>query len=150
MQIIYECMNFRAPVPKPPKPVSVPKVPEPPPVPAVPKPPRPYQRLNDIEKYLKSNNPVSGPDLFVPLVVIEHAYEEFCKHHRMMTVNFKEQCPLPIVRMEGAVTWKAIHHGPVMTFENPEVVLGVNLRGFFMNKNSPLKAFVTPKNPLPH
>jgi hypothetical protein len=37
--------------------------------------------------------------------------------------------------MEGPVTWKAVKHGPSMTFENPEVVRGVNLRG-------------VPKNPL--
>ena len=131
MQIIYECKNFGAPAPK------APPVPKPPPVPKAPKAPQPYQRLNDVEKYLRSKNPVRGPDLFVPLAVIEHAYEEFYKQHGLLPINFRDQCPLPIVRMEGRVTWRAAKHGPSMTFENPEVVRGVNLRG-------------CPKNPLPH
>jgi len=125
MKIIYECMNFRAPAPKPL------------PVPKPPKVPEPYRRLNDVEKYLRSHNPVRGPDLFVPLAVIEYAYDEFCRGRRTVPISFRDHCPLPIVRMEGPVTWKAAKHGPVLTFENPEVVRGVNLRG-------------VPKNPLPH
>ena len=112
MNIIYECKNFTPKVPK------------------APKVPKPYKRLNDVEKYLRSNNPVHGRDLFVPLLVIEHAYEEFCRVRKRVPINFREHCPLPIVRMEGPVMWKAFKHSPVMTFENPEVVRGVNLRGF--------------------
>ena len=125
MQIIYECKNFRAPVPAAPKPPPVPKP-----------PPGPYKRLNDVEKYLKSKNPVRGPDLFVPLAVIEHAYEEFCKGRRWTPISFRDHCPLPIVHMEGTVMWSPLHCGPSLTFENPEVVRGLNLRG-------------CPKNPLP-
>ena len=128
MKIIYECKNF-----KPPRVMH-----------------KPYQRLNDVEKYLQSNNPKHGQDLFVPLLVIEQTYEEFCKHHKRMPINFVEHCPLPIVRMEGTVTWKAIHDSPSLTFENPEVIQGVSLSGFSFTRNSPLKPFITPKNPLPH
>ena len=130
MKIIYECKNFtpKAPVPKAPK------------VPKVPKGPEPYRRLNDVEKYLRSHNPKHGQDLFVPLAVIEYAYEEFCEGRRRVPINFREHCPLPIVRMEGSVMWRAVNHSPLMTFDNPEVVRGVNLRGFS----------TVPKNPLPH
>jgi hypothetical protein len=134
MKIIYECKNF----------TPLLKVPE------APKPPRPYQRLNSVEKYLQSNNPVHGEDLFVPLLVIEETYEEFSKHHRITPDNFREHCPLPIVRMEGTVAWKAVHHGSSLTFENPEVIQGASLSWFSFTRNSPLKAFANPKNHPPN
>ena len=129
MKIIYECNNF-TPSPKAPK---APKVPE------------PYRRLNDVEKYLRSRNPKHGQDLFVPLAVIECAYDDFCAGRRRVPINFREHCPLPIVRMEGSVTWKAVNHSPLMTFENPEVVRGVNLRGFSTAPKKPKPLVTDPR-----
>jgi hypothetical protein len=103
MKIIYECRNFSAPPP-------------------------PVQRVrSQIEYFLGGNNARIDPTAFVPLDIMIQEYMSFCQHHKRDPIDFREYCPLPIVRMAGPVTWRPIYNGPERHFENPEVVMGVSL-----------------------
>ena len=107
MKIIYECRNFIAPPPPP--------------------PPPPQRRRSAIDIFFGGNNACINPDTFVPLDVIIQVYMFFCQHHKTNPIDFREYCPLPIVRMHGPVSWRPIHDGPERYYENPEVVMGVSL-----------------------
>jgi len=106
MKIIYECRNFSA---------------------APPPPPPPQRERSQIEYFLGGNNARITPGAFVPLDVMIQEYLAFCQHHKRDPADFREHCPLPIVCMQGLVTWRPIHNGPERVYENPEVVSGVSL-----------------------
>jgi hypothetical protein len=107
VKIIYECRNFSVPPPPPPPPL---------------------QRVrSQIDYFLGGNNTRITPRAFVPLDVMILHYLSFCQHHKSEPIDFREYCPLPIVFMQGLVTWRPIHNGPERVYENPEVVSGVSL-----------------------
>lgn len=122
MKIIYECRKFT------PHPAAVPPPPPPPPPPPRPLPPPPRRELSEIEMFFGGNNAHIIPDAFVPLDIVIREYLSFCQHHKMSPIDFREYCPLPIVRVQGPVSWRPDGDGHERYYENPDVVMGVSLR----------------------
>jgi hypothetical protein len=118
MKIIYECKNFTA---------------RPPPLPV-------NYGETAVERYLHGLNTELQDDLYAPLCVLEELYEWYCKFNKITVIDFRTNCPLPIIRLEGSLTWTPINNESRLFFENPEVVLGVNVYSYSPSKKSQLKA----------
>ena len=120
INIIHECMNFQNQNPTP---------------------NHVKTEQSSAEIYLMSKNLIIRHDLFAPLLVIEEEFEIYCSQHKIVPVNFREYCPLPIVRHEGPLEWKPNYEGAWMALESPEVVQGASLHFYCPKKNSPMRPF---------